>query len=376
MAVSSLDEYMAHQAVATFDNLPNTDPQWSERVWFSAFATSGAYQVVFGLGRYHNRNVMDGSIGLVVDGKTQYNVRASRELMTDLDTYRVGPLGYEIPEPLKVVRVFAEENESGFSCDLRFVGETEIYEQTPPMFRRRKGRTVNHMIRYFQTGSVEGWIDVDGQRVPVSRDEWWASRDRSWGLRANTGEHNTSSGESSSLIGGMEPAGEEIAYRWSFFTMQFDDWNTSFEFGQTPEGHRLGPALGHLQHAAHLNRPPQKIVHVDHDWDFVPDAQQLRGIHSVIHLDDGTTKEIDMEPLSIAYRRPGGGHYGGYKDWIQGIWLGPLKVEGDKIELTDEATKELHFVDDYALQVRCGDTTGWGIAEPLIPGVAELLTTD
>jgi hypothetical protein len=376
MAVSPLDEYMAHQSVATFDQPSNTDPQWTERVWFSAFEKTGAHQLVFGFGKYHNRNVMDGSIGLVVDRAVQYNVRASRELTPELDTYRIGPLGYEIVEPLRVVRVFAEENESGFSCDLRFIGETEIYEQSPPMFRRRKGRTINHMIRYFQSGGLEGWIDIAGDRVEVTRDRWRAARDRSWGLRANTGERTTPAGESTSPLGGMEPAGEGIAYRWSFFTMQFEDWNTSFEFAQTPEGHRLGPALGHLQHAAHTNRPPQKIVHVDHEWDFVEGSQRLRGIHSVIHLDDGSTKEIDMEPITIAYRRPGGGHYGGYKDWVQGLWMGALRVEGDKLELTDELVKELHNVDDYALRVRCGDAVGWGVAEPLIPGVAELLTTE
>jgi hypothetical protein len=376
MAVTELDEYMAHQTVATFDQVSNTDPQWTERVWFSAFDKSGGHQLVFGFGKYHNRNVMDGSIGLVVDHSVQYNVRASRELLPAPDTYRIGPLGYEIVEPLRRVRVLAESNESGFSCDVRFIGETEIYEQRPPMFRRRKGRTINHMIRYFQTGSLEGWIEVEGERREVNRDEWWAARDRSWGLRSNTGERTSASGESASELGGLEPPGEGIAYRWNFFTLQFDDWNTSFEFAQTPDGHRLGPALGHLQHAAHLERPPQKIVHVDHEWDFTPGTERLRGIHSVIHLDDGTVKEIDMEPISVAFRRPGGGHYGGYNDWVQGVWMGGQRVEGDRIELSDDVIGDLHNVEDYALKVRCGDALGWGVAEPMIPGIAELLTTD
>jgi hypothetical protein len=158
--------------------------------------------------------------------------------------------------------------------------------------------------------------------------------------------------------------------------MQFDEWNTSFEFAQTPDGHRLGPALGHLQYAAHLERPPQKIVHVDHEWDFTPGTERLRGIHSVIHLDDGTVKGIDMEPVSVAFRRPGGGHYGGHKDWVQGVWMGGQRVEGDRIELTDDVIADLHNVEDYALKVRCGDAQGWGVAEPMIPGIAELLTTD
>jgi hypothetical protein len=125
-----------------------------------------------------------------------------------------------------------------------------------------------------------------------------------------------------------------------------------------------------------LERPPQKIVHVDHEWDFTPGTERLRGIHSVIHLDDGTVKEIDMEPISVAFRRPGGGHYGGYNDWVQGVWMGGQRVEGDRIELSDDVIGDLHNVEDYALKVRCGDALGWGVAEPMIPGIAELLTTD
>jgi hypothetical protein len=376
MAVTPHDEYMIHQTVATVDQLTNSDPQWTERVWFSAFEKSGAFQLVFGLGKYHNRNVMDCSIALVADGKVQYNVRASRGLWPDLDRYAVGPIEYSIPEPLQSVRITTGANESGFSCDLRFIGETQIYEQDPPMFRRRAGRTVNHMLRYFQTGALEGWIELEGRRIEVRRADWWAGRDRSWGLRSNTAERTSPKGESVGSASLVEPPGEGIAYRWSFFSLQFDDWNASFEFAQTPEGHRLGPALGHLQHAVHTQRPPQKIVHVDHEWDFAPDGVRLQGIRSILHLDDSSTKEVEMEPISIAYRRPGGGHYGGYGDWVQGAWLGDLRVEGDKLELTNELVSELHNVEDYALRLRHDGQTGWGVAEPLIPGIAELLTTD
>jgi hypothetical protein len=35
----------------------------------------------------------------------------------------------------------------------------------------------------------------------------------------------------------------------------------------------------------------------------------------------------------------------------------------------------LHFTDDYALRISSGNERGWGVAELLIPGVSELLTT-
>ena len=374
MAITPTDEFLCHQSVATFDRIPNTDSQWTERVWFSAFEKTGALQVVFGLGKYHNRNVMDASIGVVFDGAVQHDVRVSRELIPAVDDYRVGPIGYTIPEPLRVVRITTDANDSGVACDLRFIGQSDPYLQDPQMFRMRKGRVVNHMMRYFQTGSVEGWVERDGERIAVRPDDWWASRDRSWGIRANTGEATSADGENQSLLGGLEPAGEGIPFHWNFFTMQFDGWNTSFEFAESPEGQRLGPALGHVQYAD-PDRPDDKIVHVDHEWDFEEGRRRLRGIRSVVHLEGGETRELRMEPVSIAYRRPGGGHYGGYGRFVQGRWLGELDVETDRLELTDAVRDDLHFVDDYALRVTWGDEVGWGIAEPLIPGVTELLTT-
>jgi hypothetical protein len=375
MGVSAADEWMCHQVVSTFDHVENSDPQWTERVWFAAFEKTGRFILAFGMGKYTNRNVMDASLCISVDSSKQYNLRASRVLFPDIETYKVGPMGYEILEPLKSVRVYAEDNEHGVRCDLRFVGETEIYEQTPSMFRRRNGRLVNHMIRYFQTGGVEGWIEIAGVRHEVRREDWWASRDRSWGIRSNTGELVTSDGVSTTPFGGMQPPGEGVAYRWSYFTMQFPNWNTSFEFAQTPAGQRLGPALGHMQFRA-ADRKDMKIVHVDHEWDFIPGTQRLRGIHSVIHLADGTTRDLQMTPLGFCLRRPGGGCYGGYQNWAQGQWKGRLWVDGDTTDLTDqELVSKLHFTDDYALRITSGDEQGWGLSEPLIPGVSELLTT-
>lgn len=377
MAITPADEWMCHQTVKTFDQAETSDSQFTERVWFAAFEKTGKFQFAFGMGKYINRNVMDASVALVVDGKTQHNVRASRALFPDIETYKIGPLGYDVVEPLVSVRVTVEEHQQcGFTCDLRFIGETEIYQQTPAMYRQRRGRVVNHMIRYFQTGSVEGWIELDGQRHEVRREDWWASRDRSWGLRSNTGEYTAPDGTTRTLLGGFEKAGEGIPFRWNYFTMQFGNWNTSFEFAQTPENKKLGPALGHLQHAPHTGKPDQKIIDVDLEWDFVPGTKRVQSIQAVMHLDDGTKRELTMKAFSVLYRRPGGGTYGGWKDWTQGVWMGQLIVEGEAMSLEGESIHdELHFTDDFAMVISCDGEEGWGLSEPLIPGIGELFVT-
>ena len=378
MAITPMDEFMCHQTVKTFDQAEISDTQFTERVWFAAYEKAGKFQFGFGMGKYINRNVMDASVALVVDGKTQHNVRASRALFPDIENYKVGPLGYEVVEPLHRVRVTVEEHEqAGFTCDICFIGETEVYQQTPAMYRMRRGRVVNHMIRYFQTGSVEGWIEIDGQRHEVRRQDWWASRDRSWGQRSNTGEYTSAEGKTRTLMGGFEQAGEGIPFRWNYFTMQFADWNTSFEFAQTPDNEPLGPALGHLQHARHTGKADQKIVNVDLDWTFIEGTKRVKGIRAMVRLDDGSERELVMEPFSTLYRRPGAGTYGGWNEWTQGVWMGPLAVEGESMTLEGDAfLHELHFTDDLAMRITCdGKEQGWGLAEPLIPGIGELFVT-
>ncbi|MEO8804479.1 MAG: hypothetical protein ABI433_00230 [Burkholderiaceae bacterium] len=375
MPVTAADEWMHHQTASTFDHVDNSDMQWTERVWLAAFEKTGRMQIAFGLGKYANRNVMDASIAITVDGKTQYNVRASRALFPDPEVYEVGSLSYEIVDPLRRLKVTIGANEHGVRGELEFVGNTEVSEQKPQMFRRRNGRLVNHMIRYFQAGHLQGSLEIDGVRHELRAEDWWAGRDRSWGIRSATGEFCDEEGNNSSLVQGLQQRGNGVPYRWNFFILQFRDWFANYEFAESPDGARMGPALGHL-HFTGGDKRTLKIVDVKHRWTFVPGTKRIVSIHESIHTDDGEVREVLLEPVSICYRRPGGGLYGGWKGNAQGLWMGPQWEDGDRQDLTDpETLTNLHFVDDHALRCTFGDEVGHGLAEPLIPGRSELLTT-
>lgn len=97
------DEQLIHQTTETFATVSESDLNWTEKVWASIARRDGTMQVDFGIGRYHNRNVMDGFAG-VSRGDTQWTARASRELWRDPDRVGVGPIDYEIVEPLKTLR--------------------------------------------------------------------------------------------------------------------------------------------------------------------------------------------------------------------------------------------------------------------------------
>ena len=77
---------------------------------------------------------------VVIEGKTQYIVRASRELGSDRMSTTVGPIGVEIVEPLRKTHVYTERNEHGLSFDMVFEGVTEPFQE--PHFLRRVGNRI------------------------------------------------------------------------------------------------------------------------------------------------------------------------------------------------------------------------------------------
>ena len=106
----SIDEGLNHQIVDTFASVAESDLSWTEKIWLSIPKKDGSLQIDFGLGRYQNRNVMD-SFGGISRGNEQWTVRTSRELASDPTTTAVGPLTYEVVEPLSKVRIRLAEND-------------------------------------------------------------------------------------------------------------------------------------------------------------------------------------------------------------------------------------------------------------------------
>ncbi|MEO5902067.1 MAG: hypothetical protein ABIR68_18320, partial [Ilumatobacteraceae bacterium] len=109
-ALSGADELLVHQHPDTFATVGSSDPAWTERVYARAGTHDGSIAVMFGMGRYLNRNVLDG-FGAISVGATQYTLRASRALSPRPTETDAGPLRYEVVEPLKSVRCVLEPND-------------------------------------------------------------------------------------------------------------------------------------------------------------------------------------------------------------------------------------------------------------------------
>src|SRR5262245_37002831 len=96
------DEQLTHQFADTFAVVGTSDPAWTEKICAMAMARDGSLQLGFGLGKYANRNVMDGYAALSRSAE-QVTVRASRRLAPEAERTVVGPIHYEIVEPLRVI---------------------------------------------------------------------------------------------------------------------------------------------------------------------------------------------------------------------------------------------------------------------------------
>ena len=91
-ALTGADEFFNHQIVNTFAAVASPERAWTEKAWFTLMRKDGSLQASFGLGKYANRNIVDGFAGVQI-GTRQMTVRASRLLSSAPDEMGVGPLG-------------------------------------------------------------------------------------------------------------------------------------------------------------------------------------------------------------------------------------------------------------------------------------------
>ncbi len=368
--ISKFDEFLCHQIVASFDEVYTTDQQWYDRMWLTAHDSSGRILVDVGFGKYINRNVMDAHGGVTVEDATQYTVRASRELWPDIDTVRVGPLSYDVIEPLKRVHAQLEDNDYGISFDIEFDGSMVPWDEEPS-HQRLPGVMTVHSRRYYQFGRVSGRVTVEGKTYDVKKESWWSQRDRSWGIRPigvpRPGGFwsRKDAGEAES---GLQPWPHIPGLFFHYLFVQFKDHGLVFTFSEGPDGTPAG-ARGGLVYRFGDTRFPVPVTDVQHQFEFFPESRRVKSIQLVVSTADGAKRDISVRPMNTYYARAGG-YLDGFKGWVHGKWRGPYAVDGEKLDLTDDKVRAdlSGAVDDTMCEFRCGDEVGYGILEPFVLG--------
>jgi hypothetical protein len=165
------DEAFNHQVTDTFATVGVSDPSWTEKVCAMAARRDGTLQLGFGLGKYTNRNVLDGYGGMS-RGREQITVRGSRRLFPEPDLTAVGPIRYEVLEPMKRVRFALDANDTQplafdwvFEAAVPPATEERIHQRVPLGYR-----VSAELVRYHQIGIASGWVELDGERHEIDPD--------------------------------------------------------------------------------------------------------------------------------------------------------------------------------------------------------------
>lgn len=321
------DEQFNHQVVETFATVGQSDPAWTEKVCGMAAARDGSLQIAFGFGKYTNRNVVDAYAG-ISRGVEQWVVRGSRALNSDPENVNVGPIRYEVIEPLRQVKVSLEPNSAQpIAFELCFHAAAACVVEEREDRRDLHGfRKATDQIRYHQTGFASGWLEIDGQRVNLTSDSWVATRDKSWGIRPSVGlpaedlepdyhQHIPQALAIWNPILFQQADGSHYAFHHYFlqfsgpgFAHQRIQGGFEDETGQTLKVQGMTPTLR-----------------------FDSPGKRLQEGAFLLHMADGAERRLTFQKLSETGFYLGAGHYHGGDGHHHGSWRGALHVDGDYV---------------------------------------------
>ncbi len=366
--IVAADELFHHQFADTFAVVGTSDPSWTEKVCAMAMSRDGTVQLGFGMGKYANRDVIDG-YGAVSRGRSQWTVRASRQLARDPESTAVAPLRYEVLEPLRVVRFALEPNDVvpvAFEWTFEAALPTAFEDRT---VHQDGFRTSADLVRYHQIGVGSGWVEIEGRRTELDAEGCVSTRDHSWGVRYGVGVPSPDKPEVDAL------AGLGFQMVWCPLLFERDD-RTRY---------------GMLLHLQIVTAPGLGIVHkivmggIEHPdgrlerWlDLAPDLRydptNRRLLGGVIHATtaDGVTRDLAIDVLDETGVQLGAGLYFGFDGHHHGEWRGEHHVDGEHIAdcTTAGAARRLHQIRDTVIRVTdpVGGGTGLGNCQPIITG--------
>lgn len=365
------DETFHHQITDTFATVSQSDRSWTEKVCAMACARDGSLQLGLGIGKYPNRGVMDAYAG-VSRGVEQWTVRASRELASTADVTAVGPITYEVLEPLRVIRFALAPN------DVQPIGFEWLFEGVvPPALEQREhhrsrdgSRLDADIVRYHHTGTASGWVEVDGQRTELA--DWVSTRDHSWGVRYQVGT------PPEDLPPAPVPPGVRMLIMWCPVLCERPD-GSRYALHWYYQRHALGDwsrieMQGGVEHPDGRREPFVALVPA---LSFRDDNRRFTGGTLTMTMADGATRPLHLTAVSDTGFHLGTGLYHGFDGMSHGQWRGPLHTDGEHIadcSLPDVA-RRVHQHRDCVIRVEdpVGGGTGIGNLQSIVVGADEAM---
>ncbi|HEX4015962.1 MAG TPA: hypothetical protein VHX15_04435, partial [Frankiaceae bacterium] len=286
--LSPLDETLHHQLPTTFDHAGTSDPRFFDRYWFAIYDPEGSEPAInTGMCTYLNMNVIDGYASMISDGK-QHNVRVSSALRPALFTgdpfvSTSGPLQVSILEPFRRLRLQLESNESGLAFDMEWKAEIAPHEEIPSWSRLR-GRVNQDYMRYNQSGSVDGWVELGGKRHEMKN--WWGGRDHSFGIRTDVagGEPVTGDDDMRAARGG---------FLWTWLTWGAPDMGGHIQLHEIEDGTKTHAEAGFRW----ADGSSVSASDVDLEFDVYPGTRRFSRGTWLAHTPAGTYR-FEMVPIT------------------------------------------------------------------------------
>lgn len=351
--LSKADDYPIHQRPEPIA-LSGTDRNFYDRYFFNGHTPDGGVFFAAALGVYPHLNVMDAAFSVVSEGK-QRNLRASRLLGMERMETSVGPIGVEVVEPLKRLRLRVGANAYGVSADLTFQRRAAAVEE--PRFTYRVGpRTILDYTRLTQTGVYEGYIEVDGGRIALSPQSTLGVRDRSWGIRP---------------VGLADPQGvappRPPQFYWLWSPLNFADRFLLYHKNADGEGRAWNTAsvMGGLGDAPH-----SAMRQCESTIEYKPGTRHARKAAIEARDADGRHWRVELAP-QFEFYMSGLGYM--HPEWGHGVYRGENALGYDVYDQgsLDENDPRFQHVQAFVtarLEGPDGTRLGTGALEQLVVG--------
>jgi hypothetical protein len=353
------DEGFFHQIADTFATVSQSDRSWTEKVCAMACARDGSLQLAFGMGKYPNRGMLDAYAG-ASRGVEQWTVRAARPLGEDPTGTAVGPIRYEVLEPLRRVRFSLGANDVvPLRFEWTFTGAVPAFLEDREVHRSQDGYRVEaDIVRYHHIGTASGWAELEGRRVELEDASWVSTRDHSWGVRYMVGA------PLADVPGRPEVPGLASLVMWAPVLCQAPD-NVPYGIHWFYQRHTLG-AWQRVQVQGGVEHPDgtkERFVAAEPDLRFDADNRRFEQGSIRFTTAAGAQRQLLLEAASDTGFHLGAGLYFGFEGRWHGQWRPRLELEGEHVaDCSDPAqARRLHQIRDCVVRVRDPAVGGVGV---------------